>query len=137
MDPGMVDHQAGESAKCRNSNLMEDLGKIDYIFSDKTGTLTSNDMRLRQVAVKGVVYGKKEIELERVAPHDDAEKAMGIFDPGMLLCMKQFQSMSSWTRWAKSGGSSSLGLRMGSKQRLNLEGGNSGIPKMQSQNGAE
>ena len=32
-------------AQCRRSNLVEDLGQIDYIFSDKTGTLTRNEMQ--------------------------------------------------------------------------------------------
>ena len=41
----------------RNTNLNEDLGKIDYVFSDKTGTLTSNEMRLRELAVKGAAFG--------------------------------------------------------------------------------
>jgi phospholipid-transporting ATPase len=62
-DPEMRDG-SGESAKCRNSNLNEDLGKIDYIFSDKTGTLTSNEMRLRLVAIKGQVLGDLNKNLE-------------------------------------------------------------------------
>jgi magnesium-transporting ATPase (P-type) len=27
------------------------------VFSDKTGTLTSNEMQLREVAIKGVAFG--------------------------------------------------------------------------------
>lgn len=83
MDPQMVDKSTGETARCRNSNLMEDLGKVDYVFSDKTGTLTCNDMRMRQIAVKGVVYGRKDVELEVDAPLDDWPTAMDIFDPNM------------------------------------------------------
>jgi phospholipid-transporting ATPase len=63
LDPEMRD-TGGESAKCRNSNLNEDLGKIDYIFSDKTGTLTSNEMRLRLVAIKGQPLGDLNQNLE-------------------------------------------------------------------------
>ena len=63
MDPEMRD-ASGEGAKCRNSNLNEDLGKIDYIFSDKTGTLTSNEMRLRLIAIKGAPLGDLSKNLE-------------------------------------------------------------------------
>jgi phospholipid-transporting ATPase len=63
-DRAMKDRHSGEAARCRNSNLNEDLGKIDYIFSDKTGTLTSNEMRLRMVAVKGAPFGDLNKALE-------------------------------------------------------------------------
>ncbi|KAM0676876.1 Phospholipid-transporting ATPase IA [Binucleata daphniae] len=36
----------GISTSCRNSNVIEDLGMVDVILSDKTGTLTSNSMKL-------------------------------------------------------------------------------------------
>lgn len=51
------DESVEEHCKARNTNLNEDLGKIDYIFSDKTGTLTSNEMQLREIAIKGVSLG--------------------------------------------------------------------------------
>ena len=46
-----------QRALARNSNIIEDLGRASYSFSDKTGTLTSNEMRLRGIAVKGASYG--------------------------------------------------------------------------------
>lgn len=63
-DREMRDPATGEGARCRNSNLNEDLGKIDYIFSDKTGTLTSNEMRLRLIAIKGQPLGDLNKMLE-------------------------------------------------------------------------
>jgi len=57
-DPSMADeNNPDDHAQARNSNLNEDLGKVEYVFSDKTGTLTSNDMQLRLVNIKGNSYG--------------------------------------------------------------------------------
>lgn len=43
-------------ALCRTSSLVEELGQIDYIFSDKTGTLTRNEMEFKQASIGGVSY---------------------------------------------------------------------------------
>ncbi|KAK5172518.1 putative aminophospholipid-translocase [Saxophila tyrrhenica] len=41
----------------RTSTIPEDLGRIEYLLSDKTGTLTRNEMVLRKVHVGTVSYG--------------------------------------------------------------------------------
>jgi len=56
-DPEMRDPYTRQWAKARNSNIIEDLGRAAYVFSDKTGTLTSNEMRLRGIAIKGQSFG--------------------------------------------------------------------------------
>ena len=55
----LVDEETGEKkfAKARTSDLNEDLGQIEYIFSDKTGTLTRNIMEFRKCSIDGVAYG--------------------------------------------------------------------------------
>lgn len=48
----MYDLETEKFALCRNSDLIEELGQIDFIFSDKTGTLTQNKMIFKNVVYK-------------------------------------------------------------------------------------
>ena len=43
--------------KCNTSNINEDLGMINYIFSDKTGTLTRNQMEFKYCCIGNKAYG--------------------------------------------------------------------------------
>ena len=36
--------------------MFENLGQINYMFSDKTGTLTENVMRFRKISVAGTAW---------------------------------------------------------------------------------
>jgi len=46
--------------KANNTNLNEELGDIEYIFSDKTGTLTQNSMRIHSWFVNGDLINEME-----------------------------------------------------------------------------
>ncbi|KAL5980614.1 Phospholipid-transporting ATPase 3 [Asimina triloba] len=56
-------------ALARTSNLNEELGQVEYIFSDKTGTLTRNLMEFFKCSIGGEVYGTGITEIEKGAAH--------------------------------------------------------------------
>lgn len=45
---------AGTTA--RNSNIPEDLGRLSYLITDKTGTLTQNEMLLKKVCTEFAIF---------------------------------------------------------------------------------
>ncbi|XP_033637661.1 probable phospholipid-transporting ATPase IF isoform X2 [Asterias rubens] len=59
-DLKIYDANADLRAKANTSDLNEELGQVEYMFTDKTGTLTENDMQFRQCSVAGVKYIEKE-----------------------------------------------------------------------------
>lgn len=48
-DPALM--KQGINSNCRNSNVVEDIGIIEHILTDKTGTLTKNEMILRYIHI--------------------------------------------------------------------------------------
>lgn len=55
-----------KKTECRAMNITEELGQIQHIFSDKTGTLTENKMLFRRCVVNGNDYNHPPSELEKV-----------------------------------------------------------------------
>jgi phospholipid-translocating ATPase len=60
-DSKMVDDDE-EPAVANNSSISEDLGQIQYVLSDKTGTLTQNSMAFQKASVGGIIYSMEEIK---------------------------------------------------------------------------
>uniref|UniRef100_A0A8C2WCM0 ATPase phospholipid transporting 11A n=1 Tax=Cyclopterus lumpus TaxID=8103 RepID=A0A8C2WCM0_CYCLU len=55
-DDEMFDEEMGERAVVNTSDLNEELGQVEYVFTDKTGTLTENNMEFIECCVDGHVY---------------------------------------------------------------------------------
>lgn len=59
-DSKMFDPETGNNALARTSDLIEELGQVEFIFSDKTGTLTKNEMIFRKCSINNVIYGNNK-----------------------------------------------------------------------------
>ena len=66
----LYDPHSDKRTECRAMNITENLGQIQYIFSDKTGTLTENRMIFRRCTIAGVDYNHPPTEEEKISlPH--------------------------------------------------------------------
>lgn len=95
-DIKMYHAETNTPAKARTSNLAEQLGQIEYIFSDKTGTLTSNQMDFQRCTIGGTTYGtlkpaeqkdEETLELNDASGPINTQTAAGEFrfdDPRLL-----------------------------------------------------
>ncbi|KAJ1796764.1 drs2 neo1 protein [Coemansia sp. RSA 2399] len=74
-DVSMYHPDTDTRAEARTTAINEDLGMVRYVFSDKTGTLTENIMKLRAVMVSGFSY--LHIDLDRLQEKSAGSSGLG------------------------------------------------------------
>ncbi|KAG5621972.1 hypothetical protein H5410_007190 [Solanum commersonii] len=103
-DQKMYDDVTDKSVEARTSNLNEELGQVEMILTDKTGTLTCNQMEFRKCSIEGISYGGEITEIDLAASRRmnvEVERyrfSLGGYDPtGRSLEMFEFSMADTTT----------------------------------------
>jgi phospholipid-translocating ATPase len=112
----------------RNSTIPEELGRIEYIFSDKTGTLTKNEMLFKKLAMENDIFGIDSFSDLKLIIEDECKKfdapAMDILnfsksDSNNIYVINSLNSIEDNCGLSAAGSSLSLDLIAG-KGKLNM-----------------
>jgi phospholipid-translocating ATPase len=58
----MINHDPDiKGSIARNSNISEDLGRLNYLVTDKTGTLTKNEMVLKKLCTEFAIFESDDV----------------------------------------------------------------------------
>ena len=89
----------------RTSTIPEDLGRIEYLLSDKTGTLTQNEMELKKIHVGTVSYANDAMDevrsyvkqaFSQVADNDS--KSSTLITPSSIYAAQSLAGSTTRTR---------------------------------------
>uniref|UniRef100_A0A8C6YHH1 Phospholipid-transporting ATPase n=1 Tax=Naja naja TaxID=35670 RepID=A0A8C6YHH1_NAJNA len=86
-DKEMYDENIQEGALVNTSDLNEELGQVEYVFSDKTGTLTENTMEFIECSIDGYRYCDSFSQVDAKTPTGKADKKQEeLFLRALCLC---------------------------------------------------
>lgn len=127
-DLGMYDEVSKTPARCNTNTILENLGQVGYIFSDKTGTLTENVMKFRKMTIAGTAWlHTADLSDEcQVSREDGAKDSIKHDDSAVAQLIKtgwsQSQGKDKWST-NRNGRFSTSSRRSSSQWRRNLSSG--------------
>uniref|UniRef100_A0A4W5NSX4 Phospholipid-transporting ATPase n=1 Tax=Hucho hucho TaxID=62062 RepID=A0A4W5NSX4_9TELE len=71
-DLDLYHEESDQMAQVNTSDLNEELGQVEYVFTDKTGTLTENEMLFRECSINGIKYQEINGKLIHEGMTDDS-----------------------------------------------------------------
>ena len=98
----------------RNSTIPEELGRISYVFSDKTGTLTKNEMIFKIIAMETEIFAEDKFEDLKAIVLDECRD----FDAPLLDLLKSESSGSEDIEASSISISSSQSTEVKKKKRI-------------------
>jgi len=82
-DPQMVDEKTKTGALARTADLVEEMGQVNFVFSDKTGTLTENEMVFARCCISGEDMGDYRAARNGTSSQSLKSAAAGVTPPGV------------------------------------------------------
>ncbi|XP_036075828.1 probable phospholipid-transporting ATPase IF isoform X3 [Rousettus aegyptiacus] len=73
-DLDLYHEESDQKAQVNTSDLNEELGQVEYVFTDKTGTLTENEMHFRECSINGIKYQEINGRLVSEGPTPDSSE---------------------------------------------------------------
>lgn len=73
-DLDLYHEETDQKAQVNTSDLNEELGQVEYVFTDKTGTLTENEMQFRECSINGIKYQEINGRLVSEGPTPDSSQ---------------------------------------------------------------
>ncbi|XP_068960897.1 phospholipid-transporting ATPase IF isoform X2 [Petaurus breviceps papuanus] len=78
-DLDLYHEETDQKAQVNTSDLNEELGQVEYVFTDKTGTLTENEMQFRECSINGIKYQEINGRLVPEGPTPESSEGLAYF----------------------------------------------------------